>query len=65
MSKTKVTELLTKIKKIRERATMESTVFKGKFKTFKIATANWRETWIIDPLDEVIKMLEAELNREE
>ncbi len=60
----KLLSVLTTLTKIRERATMEGTVFKKQFKQFKEATHNWRATWIIDPLDEVIKILEEVLNSE-
>jgi hypothetical protein len=42
---------------------MDNTVFKKQFKAFKEATEGWRKSWIIDPLDEIIKALETALEK--
>ena len=52
MKKQKILKML---REIRECATMESADFS---KSIKEQTELWRESWIISPLDEVIKMLE-------
>ena len=61
----KLLSVLATLAKIRQRATMDNTVFKKQFKQFKEATHNWRDTWIIDPLDEIIKLVTEILNSEE
>jgi hypothetical protein len=63
IDRTLIENCLSKLKDIRRRATMEGTIFKKQFKQFKEVTHNWRATWIIDPLDEIITALEKALEK--